>query len=563
MDKIEQRNRQALRMGFPELYARVCALSRGELKPEDEVSVVEAMETLGRTDALCVKMQDGRLVRLNSAYDPEHEAAIWADGQKGLTASNLFIFGLGNGVFARELLQRRGQHTRIVIYEPSVQIFLYAMKRFDLSFCFQTEGVWLIVEGLNEDLFSGVMEKMITIDNYKDYAFVFCPLLQTLFPESRKRLLELYASKGIAWMERWQKIERYQLHISPYNQLHNLQHLERNTVVPYLKKIFPKNIPVILIGAGPSLENEVEVLRAAKGKAFLFAADSALSFLLRNNVIPDAYICIEATKPMSFFREEEAREIPLFAKVDSTHQLLDVHRGPKIFGHDMGFPQTVYQEYDVPQSEYRYGSNGMTALFSICDEMGVETVIFVGQDMCFGANKHSHAGARNEGYVKNKLFLRENNQGEMVQSRADWSELIDWYENAIMDCSMRHVINTSFQGVRIRGTDVMSLKDALEQYGKENDTDFSELVSRANRTFDQARPFDIKAFYCRCREELKQLEEVTDRNPQSEERKKYRIYKLLEKYEVADRENGFEKSQKQGIGKLREYMEQCIAEVEG
>lgn len=561
MDKIEKRNREGLRLGFPELHDRLCALSRGEIKSEDAVAAVEAMETLGRMAALCVQMGDGRIVRLNSAYDPEHEAAIWAEGQEGLSASNLFVFGLGNGAFAREILNRKGKDTKVVIYEPSIQIFLYAMQQFDLSFCFQTKGVWLIVEGLNDDLFSGVMEKMITIDNYEDYAFLFCPLLQTLFPESKKRLLRLYASKGIAWMERWQKIERYQLHISPYNQLHNLQHLEENTVVPYLKEIFPKNIPVILIGAGPSLENEVEALREAKGKAFLFAADSALTFLLRNHIVPDAYVCIEATKPMTFFQKEETREIPLFTKVDSTHQLLDVHRGPKIFGHDMGFPQTVYQEYHVPQSEYRYGSNGMTALFSICDEIGVETVIFVGQDMCFGTNQHSHAGARNEGYVKNKLFLRKNNLGEIVQSRADWSELIDWYENAIIDCSMRYVINTSFQGVQIKGTDVMSLKDAMEKYGRVC-TDFTELVSRASRTFWRTS-FDIKAFYYNCREELKQLKEVIERNPRSDERKKYRTYKLLEKYEVANPENSFEKSQKKGIEKLQEYIEQCIAEVEG
>lgn len=565
---ILDKNLEAMRYGFPELYDRVKGFL-GKNKPfagfsadhsGDPVVAIESLSTLTEIDALVIQTAEGRTARLNSAYNPKQEAVFWADGQRRLDASNLFILGLGNGVFAEEILRRRGQETKVVIYEPSLRVFLYVLEHFDIRFCFREPGVRLIVEALNEDLFAAVTETMITNDNYMDYMFLFCPQMQSLFPDSRKQLLEMYARDGIGWIQTNRNIERRQIRISPYNQIHNLQYLEENTVVPYLKKVFPKDVPVILIGAGPSLKDEIEVLRNAGDKAFLFAADSALSFLLKENIVPDAFVCIEAKKPMSFFQEEEICDIPAFVKVDSTHRLLRRHRAAKIFGYDIGYPQTVYEEYGVPQSQYRYGSNGMTSLFSICDEMGVETVIFVGQDMCFGPDGRSHAGGRDEGFEKNERFLCENNQGETVQSRLDWFKLVKWYENAMLDCSMKHVINTSAHGAKIKGCELMTLEQALERFGTSHEA-FKSVAERADRTFSHTRPFDIKALYENSREELVRLTAEIEKNPRSPERKRYRVYQLVEKYEIADPADNFEESQKLGLEKLSEYFNICLEEV--
>ena len=562
---VREQNLEVMKQGFPELYDRIKTMrGKSGFSPdfsEDPVAAVESLATLTEVDALVVQTAEGGMARLNSAYNPKQEAVFWADGQERLKAANLFILGLGNGVFAEEILRRRGEETRVVIYEPSPRVFLYVLEHFDIRFCFWELGVRLIVEGLNEDLFAAVMETMITNENCEDYGFLFCPQMQRLFPDSRKKLLEMYARDGIGWVHTNRNIERRQIGISPYNQIHNLKYLEKNTVVPYLKKVFPREVPVILIGAGPSLKDEIEGLKEAKDRAFLFAADSALSYLLQEGIVPDAFVCIEAKKPMSFFKEEEICDIPAFLKVDSTHHLLKIHRAIKIFGYDTGYPQTVYEEYGVPQSEYRYGSNGMTSLFSICDEMGVETVIFVGQDMCFGPDGRSHAGGRDEGFEKNERFLCENNQGEMVQSRLDWFKLVKWYENAMADCSMKHVINTSVRGARIKGCECMTLKQALKQYGVSHES-FRSVAERADKTFSHTRPFDIRALYESSRKELESLATVIEKNPRSPERKEYRVYQLLEKYEIADPKESFEESQKFGLEKLRSFFDLCLGESE-
>lgn len=551
-----QKNEMAMQKGFPELYQRMKKISN-HVWEQDAVVATDSLETLTETNAIVVELKDGSVFRLNSAYHPEHEAEVWAEAQKGLDVANLFIFGLGNGVFAKELLKRKGNDTKVMIYEPSYRVFEYAMEHFDLQFCFQTKGVRLIVEGVNEDLFSGVMEEMLTFENFQNYSFIFTPQLQQIFPESRKKLLELYASKGIGWMQTYQNIERYTLWASPYNQLYNLRFLEENTMVPYLKEVMPQDVPVVLVGAGPSLKKEVETLRENRDKAFLFAADSALTYLLDEGIIPDAFVSTESGKNMSFFANKKYKEIPAFVKIDSRSAMLQEHEALKIFGHDNGFPQKVYEKYGVPQSQYRYGSNGMTALFSICDEMGVKNIIFVGQDMCFGTEKQSHVGGRDEGFVENERFLRENNSGEWVQSRADWVGLIDWYENGILESDFAHVMNTSATGAKIRGAEYIPLEEALQKYGKKHEN-FADILSRAKHTFANTKSWDLQELYADCQKELTEMETIVKGNPKDKKRTKFMLYEILKKYEVANEKENFVESQKDGINRIREMLKECL-----
>lgn len=560
MDLIEKKNYEAMRKGFPELYERISSGWKEE--KSDGISGIEVMETLTDIPALVVEMEDGRIYRLNSAYDPVNEAEFWAEGQKNLEVSNLFIFGLGNGVFAKAVLRHISGRTKVVIYEPSWKVFRFALQHFDLTFCFETPGVRLIVEGVNDDLFAAVMETMLDVENCEDYYFVLCPKMNEMFPDSRKMLVERYARDGLGWIHSVQMTERARIYISPYNLLHNLQFLKKNTVVPRLKEVMPKDVPVLLIGAGPSLKEEIEVLRGAKGRAFLFAADSALPFLLKEDVLPDAYICVEADKPLWFFEDERTKDIPVFVKMESTHQLLDSHRSTKIFGWDAGFAQRIYRDYGVPESEFRYGANGMTALFSICDEIGMQNVIFIGQDMCYGDDRHTHVGKRDEGFVENNLFLYENNEGKKVQSRLDWARFIHWYENAVIDCGMEHVINSCLRGAKIQGTEVMPLTEALNLYGKPHE-ELSSILQHTRRTFEGARAFDAGEVYRQSLQEWEKMQQILQRDPRSEERKQFRLYELLRKYEFADPEGDFLKSQERGMEKLREYIGRCIEEEQG
>ena len=557
MISLKDRNLNAIKNGFPELYDRI---TKSNINPTDKrIKQIELLETLKETSAIIIETNQGEIVRLNSAYDPEHEAIIWVQGQEGVLEKNLFLLGLGNGCFAKELLKCRGENGRLLIYEPSIKVFMFVLEHYDLSVFFQTKGVRVIVEGINEDMFSGVMEEMLTLENYESKTFFVSPQIGRLFPESRKRYVDGYMDGVGRLMSNKNTIRRF-IHLLPYNQLHNLQYLENNTVVPKLADVWDKEIPVIIIGAGPSLKEEIETLKKIQNRAYLFAVDSALPFLLQNEVVPDAYICIEADKPMSFFEDERVNNIPLFTKLGTTHKLLDRHQGIKIFGYEDGVPEKVYERYRVPVSQYRFGGNGATSFFAICKDLGVKNIILVGQDMAYSSDKVSHAGGRNEGYVEEERFVYESNTGGKVQSRQDWHRFVIWYENAIPVCEYEHVINTAAHGVKIKGTEYMPLSEAVDLYGKEH-KDLEVIFENVEHTFNAKDRFFVKKFYENCMDELEELVDIIRENPRDEKRKKSMLYELLQQYEIADLQKDFIESQKKGIEKIREYLLQCQKEV--
>lgn len=560
MSKQWDRNLLQISKGFPELYQRVYPDGLDTGIENDIVERIESLPTPSGQDALVIQLISGEIFRMNSMYDPVNEAKIWSEGNLP-TASNIIMFGLGNGLFAKEIIRKCPKESRILIYEPSPRVFLYTLEHYDLTFCFSKPGLRVVVQEINDDMFGNVMEEMVTLENCQDYQFIMCPQMCKVFPKGRKWLVERYASDGIAKVKAERETIRWNLHIQPYNLLHNIQYLSKNTVVPNLAKVWESDIPVVIVGAGPSLKQEIAVLKRIRERAFVFAVDSALPYLLEHDIIPDAFFCAEADKPMQFFENSKVKEIPLFCKLGTTHKLLDIHTGGKIFGFEDGFSELLYKKYDIPRSTYRYGSNCATSLFSVSKELGAKTVILVGQDMVYGDSGESHVGARDEGdYLKGDIFTCINNEGKEVQTRCDWNSFLRWYENAILFCRFEHVVNTSLKGARIKGTEVMSLEEAIERYGKPH-SDFDKLLKRAETIGDNSN-FNLSVFYIECQRQLYEIKNMINGNPRNLKRTKFLIYEILKLYEIANEEDEFSLSQKEGIKKINKYLDMCIKEIE-
>lgn len=547
-------NLQAMKLGFPELYVRV--INAFEKKIEPDFLEIIKHETTTETGTIYVTTKEKKRIRLNSAYDPRYEAEIWFQGQENTEASILFIMGIGNGSFAKTVVEERAGRSQILVYEPSAQLFLYALQNFDLTFLFCTPGVRVICEKLNADMYLGVMELMLTMDNCEDAAFFTVPQFKTLFPNSLKKFLGGYMDGVGRLMANFNTLRKF-IHLLPYNQLHNLRYLEKNTVVPRLAKVWDPETPILLIGAGPSLQEEVEVLREAGEKSFLFAVDSALPFLMSVDIIPDAFISIEPDQDMEYFEDERIKDIPMFCRLTTTYSVLDRQKAPIIFGYDESFGQKIYENYGVPISHYRYGGNGATSLFAISKELGAKNIIMVGQDMSYGRDGKSHVGDRDDGYTAEKRFIYESNTGEKVQSRQDWHRFALWYENAIPVCKFEHVVNTAAHGLKVNGTEYMPLNEALVKYGRKHEK-FSNILSQTKETFEKNSGFSLQNFYKRCWNEHMELHEMLAADPEDENRKKYLLYELLSMYEMAAYKEDWHQGQKEGMDKLEQYLKQCM-----
>ena len=103
---IKNDNKCRMRQGFPELYKRVYEHNSEKKIEKDFIIGVNHLSTPSGKDALVIAASSGEIYRMNSMYDPENEAKIWAAGQE-IIASNILVFGLGSGYFVKEILKKR------------------------------------------------------------------------------------------------------------------------------------------------------------------------------------------------------------------------------------------------------------------------------------------------------------------------------------------------------------------------------------------------------------------------------------------------------------------------
>lgn len=543
-------NLRNIQSGFPELYDRLVIFKENQQQLEDKE--IEFDATINSPSLSIVDLARKKRIRMNSLYDADYAAHVWSKGlnEKEKESQNLFVVGLGNGSYARSIIKSMLPTSKLFIYEPSAAIFVKAMQVCDFSLFFSTPGVRVIIKGINEDMSSGVLEEMLTIENYADTAFFVAPNYGRLFPNATKEIARIYRNGVGVIMSNRNVIRRF-IEYSPFNQLYNIRYLSENTVVPYLAENWEKDVPVLLVGAGPSLKEDIEVIKRMQEFVYIFAVDSALNFLLQHDVIPDMFISIEPNKDWKYFENAKVREIPMFAKLATNYKLLKEQKAPIVFGYEEDLAERIYDKYDVPKSVYRFGGNGATSLFAICKDLGVKVVMLVGQDMTYGKNHQSHIHEQSETYEAEECFVVDGNNGNKVQSRQDWYRFAKWYENAIPVCKFDHVINTAKEGVKIQGAEYMPLSQAIQKWGRKH-IDVMSVIHKTRHSFGQAE-VDIMKIYDILAEEL---HDIIEHKIALHEINNTLIYGILQLYQIANEES--EKNNFSLIGKkVLKYLEEC------
>ena len=180
----------------------------------------------------------------------------------------------------------------------------------------------------------------------------------------------------------------------------------------------------------------------------------------------------------------------------------------------------------------------MTTMFAALDELSVETVILMGQDMCYGEAGETHVIDRGEAafdvVTASKL---KGNSREYVYTRPDWIDMVNWYENALYDTSVKRVINSSLEGAYIQGTEVLDIKSAMRDF-KAQKRKFDDILADTPPTFNKHKDFDYHNI-------CKQMIDVLKRR-----QKNNYIKDLLIKYEIADEKEDRDKSVQAGIEEI-------------
>lgn len=478
MDCLEQ-NMSLIKDIRPGLYNKLEKIIN---EREYSYNNIEEINTKDGNKALLIE-KDNTKYRLNSLYKPLKEAEKWADQYEFQNINvSVIMFGMGNGLFVMEMLKRLKPDAKVYLYEPEISIFLYALNNIDISDIIYDGRVYLFINNINQNEFKEFLQK--ETDWLSISAQIVCnhPVYDKVYTDEFEEFLNVvYSANNLAKVNI--DTERHLSDTLVNNAIKNLKYIkESNYVSEFIGKI-PEELPAIIVAAGPSLDKNIDELKRAEGKAFIFATDTAVKYLLRHNINFDAIITIDAKKGAWHLKDERCHNIPLFCVLEAKSRMMEMHTGRKIWFRGSVYMYDLYNKFNRFFPGYNSGGSVATAAFSVCLSMNFKNIVFIGQDLAYNGES-THAG----GVVKNIIGEKSGKKqvdgidGGKVWSRYDWLIYLEWLENSIRDIKGINVIDATEGGALIHGSKVMKLSEVINEYCKE-EFSFSSLLENMPYTF--------------------------------------------------------------------------------
>lgn len=486
---INEINLEALKLYRPVLYD---VITRKKEMDIIEDLFITKTETRDGSFALCIN-KDSETIRLNSAYRPLEEARKWAEGYSFPNLNTVIeVFGLGNGVFIRELIGRIKGEDDLIIYEPNVRIFTFCLENFDISDILKNPNVYLFIEGLNE---KNIEDCLLQKNHWYNMDFQ----RQIVHPQYLKFEKEKYEwfcetiNNNNELLIINKNTDSFLGKLSVNNILKNIKYLIGSNIISEIREKLPNDVPAIIVSAGPSLQKNIDYLKEAKGRSVIICVDTAIPYLEAHNIEPDILITIDPRKSMWHFRGSYAKEIPIISKLEAKPEILDNNEARKIFYSSHNFMDKLYNEIGVEIQDYTSGGSVATAAFSVCVALEFKRIIFVGQDLSY-EGEFTHMGGRKENFTMD-LGIREVEgiDGTSVKTRYDWFIYLNWFENSIYSNPQIDFIDATEGGAKIHGTKIMTLKEVIETYCIK-EFEIADIIQNTEPTLDAIRQEKISNY---------------------------------------------------------------------
>ncbi|MBQ7286616.1 MAG: motility associated factor glycosyltransferase family protein [Candidatus Gastranaerophilales bacterium] len=285
------------------------------------------------------------------------------------------IYGFGLGYLADEFSNKL-QKSKIVIYEENIDIlkYVFSIAQFNL---FSKENVYLCSnkEDLAEYISSNANE------NTK-LSISFLTSYKNLYLEKIKEILN-YAQSIQA-----QKIgdKNTFLKKAPTSFSYTLSNLKRIVKCPSISDI--KNVykgkTALITCAGPSLKENIELIKQNKDKFVIFALNPTIKMLYENDITPDFIVAIESANILKQFEGANC-ENSYFINEAFTHVYLNKIKRRKTFNYISSnnfLNDWVKDCLKITDNLETIGTVSYTALQSAVI-MGFEKIILVGQDLAY------------------------------------------------------------------------------------------------------------------------------------------------------------------------------------
>ncbi len=408
---------------------------------------------------------------LHSPESLSAESLSWAQSISSSNVKVALIFGVGSGYHLLPLISwlEEDDERRLVVLEDDLEtISLFLETEQAKKLLFHPQIMLLCYEHGDEG--RSLIEKISWALCDTSYLWKPSPAYSKYRP---KNSLKLEVQIKIAVEEvKWVFDEYISLGLSYFrNFWRNLRFFYESKNGHDLFGQF-RGIPAVIVGAGPSLERDLEVLRSIRGKCLIFAGGSALSVLADVGIKPHFAAGVDPNL-FQYVRIRQAQHVnpPFFYSGRVCYEALDSITGPLLYlrsAEGYGVPRFIEQACGVSGRLIEGGHSVTNLLVEIAYSLGCRDITLLGMDLSYtGSSLYpkqvEHALAEGESRNLNvnnpRLILAEGTDGESVQTESKWITEGEWISHFKRLHPRLRLFNSTPHGLKIQGLETVSLED--------------------------------------------------------------------------------------------------------
>jgi len=361
-----------------------------------------------KTGNLTVKYDD---ILLHSLFDPKKEAERFVEGNNIREGDCVFLYGCGLGYHVGEIARRIGMYGRLVIIELNPDILKAALSVMDLQAVFQQCRASLVFAVSEYELNRKIQEE---IPSYKTEIVktVIHPTSFKCIPAGFKNL-SLFLESKLTNTRTKEVFKKFYFE----NIRANIDVVLSSPGINLFRRKFLKK-PLIMAGAGPSLDDNIRIIRKLQKNVFIAVVDTAYPIFIENGIKPDFAVTVDPQpKTMAHFRTEPEYGIPLIISPVSCSCAVKKHKGGFIVFLQKDHSATKQIEKFLSDKGFSYEGGSVSCIaLDIMLQFGFDPIVFAGMDFAYPFMKAYSANSM-EGNLISQNSGRFNNIDTLHRKR--------------------------------------------------------------------------------------------------------------------------------------------------